>query len=200
MFKSGDCAGQGRCWNSVSFSSEHFQLCEWGHCHLGKLHHCSEMSGSWDARDYSNLARKVNYETNNTPCVSLLEPGIPDCRFLWVFSKQTFSWCKEQRERWFIWPYHVHFHLSDVQVLWVQGVQDEYLLVPSPALILWFLAAVDTPNNVAVFVMGAPMICRLWTQSLQSVNKQKNMHCYQHLSFLKFPLFCPPPVSAENWT
>jgi hypothetical protein len=33
--------------------TEQFQLCEWGgHCHLGKLQHCSEMSGSWDAPDY----------------------------------------------------------------------------------------------------------------------------------------------------
>jgi hypothetical protein len=27
--------------------TEQFQLCEWGHWHLGELHHCSEiMSGS----------------------------------------------------------------------------------------------------------------------------------------------------------
>jgi hypothetical protein len=34
-------------------SIEEFQLCEWGHYRLGKLHHCSEItSGSWDAPDY----------------------------------------------------------------------------------------------------------------------------------------------------
>jgi hypothetical protein len=34
--------------------SEQFQLCECGHCRLGKLHRCSEItSGSWDARDYT---------------------------------------------------------------------------------------------------------------------------------------------------
>jgi hypothetical protein len=33
--------------------AEQLQLCEWGHCHLGKLHHCSEItSGSWDVPYY----------------------------------------------------------------------------------------------------------------------------------------------------
>jgi hypothetical protein len=57
MFKSGDCAAQGRCQSSPSFLqtiTEQFQLCERGHCQLGKLHHCSEiMSGSWDAPLYN---------------------------------------------------------------------------------------------------------------------------------------------------
>jgi hypothetical protein len=30
-----------------------FQLYEWERCHNGKLHQCFEMSGSWDAPDYS---------------------------------------------------------------------------------------------------------------------------------------------------
>jgi hypothetical protein len=52
MLKSGDCAGQERWWSSPSRSwtmTAQFQMCEWGHCCLGKLHHCSEiMPGSWD--------------------------------------------------------------------------------------------------------------------------------------------------------
>jgi hypothetical protein len=38
--------------HALKTMTEQFQLCEWGHCHLGKLHSCSEMSGSWDAPDY----------------------------------------------------------------------------------------------------------------------------------------------------
>jgi hypothetical protein len=50
--------------------TEHFQLCEWGHCRLGKLHRCLEItSGSWDAPDYPtwNLAMKGNNGTNRIP-------------------------------------------------------------------------------------------------------------------------------------
>jgi hypothetical protein len=33
--------------------TEQFQLLEWGHYRLGKLHHCSAItSGSWDAPDH----------------------------------------------------------------------------------------------------------------------------------------------------
>jgi hypothetical protein len=33
--------------------TEQFQLCEWGHCGLGKLHRCSEITpGLWDSPDY----------------------------------------------------------------------------------------------------------------------------------------------------
>jgi hypothetical protein len=112
MFKCHDCSGQGRRWSSPSCSSimtEQFQLCEWEHCHLGKVHHCSEMSGSWDACDYLPVhilpcvirPRRIimgptEYCTmlllpkpsQNPPCVSLLQPGIPDCRLPWVFSKR----------------------------------------------------------------------------------------------------------------
>jgi hypothetical protein len=38
--------------HALQTMTEQFQLCKWEHCHLGKLHHCSEiMSGSWDAPD-----------------------------------------------------------------------------------------------------------------------------------------------------
>jgi hypothetical protein len=83
--------------------------CDWRHCRLGKLHSCSKMSGSWDACDCptyvlpcSNSFMKNNNRTKrihctaillpkqspNLPRVSLLEPGIPDCRLPWVFSKR----------------------------------------------------------------------------------------------------------------
>jgi hypothetical protein len=39
--------------HALKTKAEQFQLCEWEHCCLGELHHCSEiMSGSWDAPDY----------------------------------------------------------------------------------------------------------------------------------------------------
>jgi hypothetical protein len=39
--------------HALQAMTEQFQLCEWGHCHLRKLHHHLEItSGSWDASDY----------------------------------------------------------------------------------------------------------------------------------------------------
>jgi hypothetical protein len=39
--------------HALQTMAEQFKLCEWGHCFLGKLHRCSEItSGSWDASDY----------------------------------------------------------------------------------------------------------------------------------------------------
>jgi hypothetical protein len=35
----------------IQTMTEHFQLCEWGHCRFGKLHRCS------DAPDYPNCPR-----------------------------------------------------------------------------------------------------------------------------------------------
>jgi hypothetical protein len=29
---------------AIRTMNEQFQLCEWGHCSLGKLHHCSEIT------------------------------------------------------------------------------------------------------------------------------------------------------------
>jgi hypothetical protein len=79
--------------------TEQFQLCEWGHCRLGKLRRSEMMSGSWDAPDCptyprtscSNSTMRDNDGTSrintillpkpsqNLPHVSLLESGIPDC-------------------------------------------------------------------------------------------------------------------------
>jgi hypothetical protein len=40
--------------HALQTMSEQFQLCEWGHCHLEKLHRCSKItSGSRDAPDYT---------------------------------------------------------------------------------------------------------------------------------------------------
>jgi hypothetical protein len=39
--------------HALQTMTEQFKLCERGHCHLGKLQLCSEItSGSWDAPDY----------------------------------------------------------------------------------------------------------------------------------------------------
>jgi hypothetical protein len=35
--------------HALQTMNEQFLLCVWGHCRLGKVHHCSEMSESWDA-------------------------------------------------------------------------------------------------------------------------------------------------------
>jgi hypothetical protein len=51
--------------------------------------------------------------SHNLSCVLLLEPGILDCRLLWMFSKINSFWCREQLEGW------LHFQLCDIQVLWL---------------------------------------------------------------------------------
>jgi hypothetical protein len=39
--------------HALQTMTKQFQLCEWGLCHLGKLHHFSEITpGSWDAPEY----------------------------------------------------------------------------------------------------------------------------------------------------
>jgi hypothetical protein len=39
--------------HALQMMTEQFQLCEWGHCRLAKLHRCLEiMFGSWDSPDY----------------------------------------------------------------------------------------------------------------------------------------------------
>jgi hypothetical protein len=44
--------------HALQTMTKQFQLCEWGHCRLGKLHRCSEITpGSWDAPDYSTCPR-----------------------------------------------------------------------------------------------------------------------------------------------
>jgi hypothetical protein len=39
--------------HALQTMTKQFQLCEWGHCRLGKLYRCLEITpGSWDAPDY----------------------------------------------------------------------------------------------------------------------------------------------------
>jgi hypothetical protein len=96
MFKSGDCAGQGRCWSSPSHYSNHglTVLAVW----MGAM-------SSWKAASLfgSHLStyslavirpwRVVMGQTEypippqNLPHDSLLELGILDWRLPWVFSK-----------------------------------------------------------------------------------------------------------------
>jgi hypothetical protein len=65
--------------HALQAMTKQFQLCEWGHFLLGKLHCCSRItSGSCDAPNYPK----------NLPLISLLEVGLPDCRFPRVFSKR----------------------------------------------------------------------------------------------------------------
>jgi hypothetical protein len=105
--------------------TEQFQLCEWRHCHLGKLFRCSKiMSGSWDGctwlpklstyslaviwpwrvtmvpTEYSTM-KLLPKTSQNLPRVSLLEPG-----FLGSSPHINSSWCKEQREGRLIWLHH----------------------------------------------------------------------------------------------
>jgi hypothetical protein len=59
MFKSGDMLAREDAevhLHALRTMTEQFQLCEWEHCHIGKLHR-SEMSGSWDAPDYPTCPR-----------------------------------------------------------------------------------------------------------------------------------------------
>jgi hypothetical protein len=100
--------------HALQIMTEEFQLCEWGlYRRLGKLYCCSEItSGSWDAPDYPTCPRtpfavirplRVIMEPTEY-CTTILlpkpsqnlplcfafgsEPGIPDCRLPWVFSKR----------------------------------------------------------------------------------------------------------------
>jgi hypothetical protein len=44
--------------NALETMTEQFQLCEWEHCHLGKLHRCLEItSRSWYVPDYPTRPR-----------------------------------------------------------------------------------------------------------------------------------------------
>jgi hypothetical protein len=61
MLKSGDCAAKEDAevhLHALQIMTEQFQLCEWGHWCLEKLHRCSDiMSGSLAALDYPTCPR-----------------------------------------------------------------------------------------------------------------------------------------------
>jgi hypothetical protein len=68
---------------------------------------------------YHNIPDKTNPPPPPPPLnVSLLEPGISDCRLPCVFFKEKSSWCREQHEGQLIWQYHTCFNLTDFKVLW----------------------------------------------------------------------------------
>jgi hypothetical protein len=51
----------------------------------------------------------MSRKSENLPHISLLEPGISDCRLPCVFSNVNSSWCREQRSGRLFHPYHVCF-------------------------------------------------------------------------------------------
>jgi hypothetical protein len=58
IFKSGDCAGQGRPSASSRLGLKHFRVYVWANCRLEKLHHCYETTaGPQDVRGYLNCPR-----------------------------------------------------------------------------------------------------------------------------------------------
>jgi hypothetical protein len=86
--------------------TEQFQLCEWGYCHLWKMHNIWIMGCTWlhnfmyslaVIRPWSIIMGPTKYCTTillskppqNLPHVPLLELGILDCRLPWVFSKRN---------------------------------------------------------------------------------------------------------------
>jgi hypothetical protein len=129
--------------NALQTMTEQFQLCEWRHCSLGKLHCCSEITSesldgcTWSPnlstysltviRPWRVIMGPTEFYTTillpkpslNLPRVSLLEPGIPDCRPPWVFPKRKLFLMLETACR----TSHLttslaRFQLSDVHVLW----------------------------------------------------------------------------------
>jgi hypothetical protein len=117
--------------------TEQFQLWEWGHCHLRKPHHCLEiMSGSGDALQYPTCLAVIQpcrvimwpaeYYTmillsrplQNLLHVSLLEPGIPNCRLPWVFSKRKLLLMETAWRMTHLTIWHAHFQLYGAHVLW----------------------------------------------------------------------------------
>jgi hypothetical protein len=137
MFKSGECAGQRRCRSSASCSSNHdwtvpavwkAAFLSWRTADHGKhlitlpVHvlHCSnpgmKSNNGTNRILYHDIAAQIITEPTS---VSLLEPGIPDCRLPWVFSKRNYCWCGEKHWR----TTHLtvsrpRFQLPDDPVLW----------------------------------------------------------------------------------
>jgi hypothetical protein len=109
--------------------TKQFQLCEWGHGRLGKLHRCPKItSGSLDTPDYPTCPRKC-FLVVIRPWRVIMWPTdyhditarniIPDCRILWVFSERKLfpvygtAWRTAH-----LTVSRARFQLSDVQVLW----------------------------------------------------------------------------------
>jgi hypothetical protein len=112
-FKSGDCAGQGRCWSSSSCSSNHYWTVQ--AMSMGPLFSCKTTSlfgnnvwiteSTWLPnlskyslaliRPWRVILGPLEYcitiflpkQSENLPRVSLLDPDLPDCKLPWVFSK-----------------------------------------------------------------------------------------------------------------
>jgi hypothetical protein len=93
--------------HALQTTIEQLELCEWGHFLLGKLQRFSEhlhygmhlITQRVHLPPCSNSAMKGDNGTNcttillrdpsqNLPRLSLPEPGIPDCRLLWVLWKR----------------------------------------------------------------------------------------------------------------
>jgi hypothetical protein len=143
MSKSDDCAGHGRCWSTPSCFSNHDRtvpavwmgpLSSWKTASLFGYNvlimGCTLITQpvhilSCNIQPWRVIMGSTEYCTTillpkrsqNLHRVSLLEPGIPDCRLPWVFSKYS-SWCREQRGGRLIWPHHARFHSYIFQILW----------------------------------------------------------------------------------
>jgi hypothetical protein len=125
MFKSGDCAGQGRCWSSPSFkpwlnSSAVWiwTLSSWKAALFGN-HGMHLITQPVHILPCSNLAMKGNNGTNRIPqycCPNhhRTSPPMFHCwnqafqivGFLGCSPNVNASWCREQYEGWLIWLYH----------------------------------------------------------------------------------------------
>jgi hypothetical protein len=85
--------------HALQTMTEQFHLCEWGHCHLGKLHHCSENRLNHvmhlitqsihvfpcinSVLKGNNVTNKIVYQDMNTQCITEPLPCFTvgtDCR------------------------------------------------------------------------------------------------------------------------
>jgi hypothetical protein len=122
--------------------TEQFQLCEWRHFLLGKMHHSSEItSGSWNAPDYpkcpstplqysamkgNNGTKRIQYHVITAQTIIYPPPAFHSWnqafRIISVLGSspnENSSSCRKQREgRLILTISRARFQLSDVQVLW----------------------------------------------------------------------------------
>jgi hypothetical protein len=174
--------------------TEEFQLCEWGHC-LGKLHRCSEMSGSWRVVIGPTEYHDTVYQTitEPPPCFTVgTRPGIPNCRLSWVFSKRKLflMW----RTTWRMTHPTIsctRFQLSDAQVLWWWHHVHIYALLSvikclAIAALLWMLDMWSSCQTVfveTVFKIIIQFCCRL---CCSTVIFQKNPFQCRMISFCQY--------------